>query len=215
MHLALFGATGRTGRPLLRQALGRGHTVTAFVRDPAKLAEQHGGVPDGVTVVQGSVADADAVARAVEGADAVLLALGHAKGSPKDVMTASADHVVRAMQRHGVRRVVTVTGAGVRQPVDNPGFGDKLMRTILGTVAPALLRDSEAHVRRLQESGLDVTAVRAPRLTNDDATGRYETAATLQMGMGGKVARADVADFMLKAVEDDLFVGEAPMIQAV
>ena len=213
MHLALFGATGRTGRPLLRQALQRGHTVTAFVRSPDTLAEQHGGVPPGVTVVEGTVADADAVARAVEGADAVLLALGHAAGSPKDVMAAAADHIVHAMQHHGVRRLITLTGAGVRQPIDRPGFGDKLMRRVLGLVAPALLRDSEAHVRRLQESGLDVTVVRAPRLLTGDATGRYETAPTLQMGLSGKIVRADVADFMLQAAENSLFVNEAPMIQ--
>ena len=214
MTLAIFGATGRTGAPLVRQALSRGHTVTAFVRSPDKLAEQHGGVPEGVTVVQGTIADTDAVSRAVEGADAVLLALGHAKDSPPDVMTAAADHVVRAMQQHGVRRLVTVTGAGVRLPEDDPGLGDKAMGFILGTVAPALLRDSEAHVRRLQESGLDVTAVRAPRLTDGDHTGQYETAATMRLGLGAKVSRADVADFMLRAVEDDLFVQEAPMIRA-
>ncbi len=60
MRILIFGASGRTGRPLVEQALERGHEVTAFVRDPVRLALEHGRL----RVVSGDVTDAVAVYRA-------------------------------------------------------------------------------------------------------------------------------------------------------
>ncbi|WP_420455444.1 NAD(P)-dependent oxidoreductase [Rubrivirga sp.] len=207
MKFALLGATGRTGRHVVTQALDAGHEVVALARTPSKLDVQH----DRLTVVQGDALDPDAVGRVVGGADAVLLTLGHAKGSPKDVLRRSASVVVDAMKRHGVRRVVTETGAGVADPRDPGGLGPAFMRGVMGVVAKPLLADSEAHVDVFRRSGLDWTAVRAPRLTGGPHTGRYETG-YLSMGPGHSVSRADVADYMLRLATSDEAVGEAPMI---
>ena len=114
MHLTVFGATGRTGRPLVAQALAAGHHVTALVRTPAKLDLAH----PNLTVVQGDVTDAEAVARVVDGADAVLSALGPVKGGPASMLTQATRNVIAAMRQHGVQRVVIVSGAGVPDPLD-------------------------------------------------------------------------------------------------
>ncbi len=84
MKLTIFGATGRTGRQLLTQALEAGHEVTAFVRDPSKLGVTH----SRLRVMQGDVYDASVVEDATKGQDAVLSALGPVRGGPKDVMGA-------------------------------------------------------------------------------------------------------------------------------
>ena len=207
MKLAILGATGRTGRPLTEQALAAGHDVTALVRTPAKLGLDH----PALTVVQGDALNAADVARAVEGADAVLLTLGHAKGSPPDLMARSAQTVVSAMEKHGVRRVVTETGAGVSDPKDPGGLGPKIMSGLMKVVAKNLLADSEAHVDTFRRSGLEWTAVRAPRLTNGPRTGDYK-AGYFSMGPGHSVARADVADLMLDLATSDRYAGEAPMV---
>ena len=206
MHLALFGATGRTGRPFLDQALAAGHTVTALARTPSKLTDRAG-----LAVVGGDVLDPDAVGRVVEGADAVVLTLGPTKGAPDDMMTTAAQNVIAAMQSHGVRRVVTETGAGVSDPKDPGGFGPAFMGGVMKLVAGKLLADSKGHVDAFRRSGLDWTAVRAPRLTNDPRTGDYETG-YLSMGPGHSVARADVADYMLRLATSSEAVGQAPMI---
>lgn len=207
MTLAILGATGRTGRPLTEQALAAGHDVTALVRTPAKLGIEH----PALTVVQGDALNAADVARVVEGADAVLLTLGHAKGSPPDLMARAAQNVVAAMEKHGVRRVVTETGAGVADPKDPGGFGPKLMSGIMKVVAKNLLADSEAHVDAFRRSGLDWTAVRAPRLTNGPRTDDYEVG-YFSMGPGHNVSRADVAALMLDLAASDRFAREAPMV---
>lgn len=207
MKFAVLGATGRTGRPLLDQALADGHEVVALARTPSTLDTAH----ERLTVVQGDALDPDAVGRVVAGADAVLLTLGHAEGSPKNVLGRAAETVVRAMDAHGVRRVVTETGAGVADPRDPGGLGPAFMRGVMRIVARPLLEDSEAHVETFRQSGLDWTAVRAPRLTNGPRTGAYRTG-YFAMGPGHSVSRADVADYMLRLATSTEAVGEAPMI---
>ena len=215
MKLAVFGATGRTGRHIIEQALAAGHEVTAFVRDPSKLADV--GLPahhERLAVVEGDVQDADRVAEAVEGADAVLSALGHTKTSAKDVQTVGTRHLLRAMEEHGVKRLISETGAGVADERDGKrSLGARLMGGMLKLLAPDVLEDAEGHAAALRASDARWTMVRAPRLTNGPHTGLYRTG-YLDLGPGAKVPRADVADFMLKLALEGGYEREAPMITA-
>lgn len=100
MRLTVLGASGSVGRELVAQALRRGHEVTELLRD-----EPPAGGMDGLTrLVVGDATRAEPVARAVEGADAVLSTLGHSKGSPKDLLTRATTNVIAAMQADGVER---------------------------------------------------------------------------------------------------------------
>ena len=208
MKLAILGATGKTGRPLVEQALAQGHEVTALVRTPAKLAVQS----DDLRVVQGDATDAMDVDRVVIGADAVLSALGHAKGSPNDVQTVATEHIVAAMKRRGVTRLVSLTGAGVRDPNDAPKFADKVIRFLLKTFAGKVLEDAENHAEVLrQHDDIDWVMVRGPRLTNGPHTGEY------RVGYVGKnsstqISHADTADFMLTQLTDDTYLHQAPVV---
>lgn len=83
MKLAVFGATGRTGLPLVRQALAKGYKVKALVRTPSKLTIQD----ERLELVQGDAMNAADVERTIEGTDAVLSVLDHSKGSPDDLQT--------------------------------------------------------------------------------------------------------------------------------
>ncbi len=207
MHLALIGASGRTGRPLAAQALAAGHTVAALVRDPKRLP-----LTDArLTVVTGDVLAPADVARTVRGADAVLVTLGHTAGSPDDLMARAAQTIVAAMRDAGVRRVVTETGAGVADPRDPGGLGPAVVRGVMRVVAATLLADSVAHVDAFRASGLAWTAVRAPRLTEGPLTGRARTG-YFAMGLGHSVSRADVAAVMLRLAASQEYAGEAPMV---
>ncbi len=206
MHLALLGATGRTGRPLLDQALAAGHTVAALARTPSALAPR-----SGLTIIGGDATNPTDVGHIVDGADAVILTLGPTKGAPPDMMTRAAQSVIEAMRQHGVRRVVTETGAGVADASDPGGFGPAFMRGVMKVVAGTLLSDSEGHVDAFRQSGLDWTAVRAPRLTEGEKTGTAQVG-FFSMGPGHSVSRADVAQVMLRMATSDEYVGEAPMV---
>ena len=196
MKLALFGATGRTGRPLVEAALARGHGVTAFVRDPKKLATSHAKL----RVVTGDLFDAASVAAAIEGQDAVLSVLGPVKGGPKDVMAVATRHIVAGMRSHGVRRLVLLTGAGVAQPGDAPKAVNRFISFMLRTLSRDVLLDSEAGVENVRRSDLDWTIVRVPMLTDGPARGRYRVG-MVGVNDGVRISRADVADFMLKQLD--------------
>ena len=207
MKLAVFGASGRTGRPLVEQALAQGHEVRALVRDPAKLPLQH----ERLLLVRGDAINAADVARTVEGADAVLSALGQTKGSPKDLQTVATRHMVAAMKAHGVARVISLTGAGVRDPEDRPKFVDRVFGLLLAVAARNVLQDAKAHAEVLRESGLAYTLVRGPRLTEGPRTGVYKVG-YVGKDSGTQVSRADIADFMLRQLTEDVWVHKAPMV---
>ncbi|CAN5606373.1 NAD(P)H-binding protein [soil metagenome] len=203
MKLTIFGATGRTGRHLLEQALADGHEVTAFVRDPAKLPVQD----ERLHVVQGDIRDAQRVEEAVRGADAVLSALS----SGKEVLTQAAQHIIPAMRAHGVRRLISLVGAGVPDAQDPSSAGRSFMRGLMKLVARDVLQDAERHAELVRESGLDWTLVRPPRLDDGPRERTYRTG-ILKLGPAESISRADVADFMLKLAGDHQYVRQAPMV---
>ncbi len=207
MQVTIFGATGRTGKPMVEQALAAGHHVTAYVRNAAKLTTQHADLH----VVQGDMTDFAQIAQAVRGADAVLSTLGPAKGSPSDLLTVSARNIIAAMKAANVRRLITVTGAGVSVEGDPESFGRTVMMTLLKLMAGKVLEDSNSSVNLIRESGLDYTIVRVPRLTDGAQIGGYRSG-ILQMGGNSTISRADVADFMLKQVSDATYKGQLPML---
>ncbi|HEU5318560.1 MAG TPA: SDR family oxidoreductase [Chloroflexota bacterium] len=206
MRVVIFGASGRTGRRLVEQALARGHEVTAFVRDPAKLALTH----DRLRVVRGDVSDGERVAEAIAGQDAVLCALG-ARGPAFDAMTVGARQIVAAMRDLGVRRLITLTGAGVHDARDRPGVIGRVMVFLLKTLQPRVLADAERHCEQVRASGLDWTIVRVPRLTDGRGTGRVR-AGWAGVNTGPTISRADAAGFMLDQLDGGAYVRQAPMI---
>ncbi len=207
MKLAVFGASGRTGRPLVEQALAQGHLVRALVRDPAKLTLQH----ERLALVQGDAMNAADVAATVEGCEAVLSVLGQTKGSPAILQTVATQHIVTAMKAYGVTRVISLTGAGVRDPNDKPKLIDRVFGLLLATLARSVIRDANAHAEVLRGSGLAYTIVRGPRLTEGPRTGVYKVG-YVGKDSGTQASRADVADFILRELSDDAWVYKAPVV---
>jgi putative NADH-flavin reductase len=215
MRIVVFGATGRTGRPLIEQALERGHEVVAFARDPTGLPSA---IRDDerVSVVTGDAADGDDVERAVapdgRPVDAVVSVLGQTAGGPDDLLTEAGRHVLAAMDEHGVERLVTLVGAGVREEGESVSLGGKVMGALLKLLARAALEDARDHVETVRASDTRWTVVRGPRLTEDEHTGEFRHGTDLELGMRDTAARANVAAFMLDCLEDDRYVREMPKI---
>ncbi len=210
MKVAIFGASGRTGRPLIEQALAKGYEVTALVRDKAKLPFTH----ERLTLVQGDVTNPQVVEQVVSGQDAVISALGQAKGSPANLLTVAMTNIIGAMQKQGVRRLISLTGAGVPDPNDQPKLIDKLIRALfklpIGGMKAAL-DDSLGHVERIKASNLDWVIVRGPRLTEDPPKGNYRVG-YVGKDSGIKMARSDLAEFMLKQLTDNQYLHKLPVV---
>lgn len=196
MQLVVFGATGGTGRELVKQALGHGHAVRAFVRDPDRLKVIH----HRLEVITGDVGDAKQVGDAVRGQDAVLVALGVNERKPNTVLSDAVRTLTGAMEGEGVRRLLMVSSLGVG---DSQGqLGPIYTRILIPLLLKEIFADKETAEAVVRESPLDWTLVRPGRLTNARLTGRYRAAPDAARGRWfPRIARADVADYMLNALE--------------
>jgi putative NADH-flavin reductase len=212
MKLTIIGATGGIGRHLLAQALAAGHDVTAVVRDPRRLPSSAVRRARAVTV-ELAVPDAAALRSAVAGADAVLSALGARSRSEAGVAERGTQAILAAMSATGARRLIVVSAAPIgtvasparrHPPRQDPGDGI-VMRTLLSPLVKAAFREHYADLARMEDavraSGLDWTVVRPPRLTDRPPSGRYRTAFGRNVRGGFWIPRADVAAFLLAAVE--------------
>ena len=200
MKLVVFGATGPTGKELVAQALDRGYEVTAFARRPAAVP-----VRERLRVVPGdTVRDADAVADAVRGQDAVVSALGvRTSFFPRGLMQRSLANIVPAMEAAGVKRFVLMSAFGVGESKKDAPVGPRLM---YHTLLACIFADKRAAEESLRRSELDWTIVYPVLLTNGPRSVRYRAAERLELRGFPSISRADVADFMLRELVERRFV---------
>jgi putative NADH-flavin reductase len=190
MRLFLLGASGRTGRLVLAEALARGHGVTAFVRRPAAIGNRDAHV----TIRVGDPCNAAQLRSELTGHDAVISTLGVRRLREHRLLPTCAGSLIEAMDRTGVRRVVATSswllfsdvgrvGAIVRWLIRQPLHGTEEMEALFAA------------------SGLVWTIVRAAKLTNGPFTGQYRIREVQPLPHPRPVARADVASFLLDEVE--------------
>jgi putative NADH-flavin reductase len=219
MKLTIIAATGGVGRQLLAQALDAGHDVTAVARTPAKLPQD---LRAAARIVTADLASPDphALESAVVGADAVLSALGPHNNADAGIAAPGTAAIISAMRTAGVRRIVAISASPVattpspgrpRAPRRDPGdgfvmryLGNRIAKTLFGKVYDDLARMEDV----LRDSGLDWTALRPPQLTGKPLTGRYRTAVGQNVRGGWSIPRADVAHYMLAALDQPDTIGQ-------
>ena len=203
MNIALFGATGGTGKPFLEQALAAGHSIKAQARTPSKLNVTH----PNLHVIQGDVLDADSVRNVVEGTDAVVSALGVNKLGKNTILSDGTKVILEAMRRYGVTRSVWVTSLGVG---DSQAPSKVFALLFQNLVLRNVFKDKEQQETYIMASKGDWTIVRPSGLTNDAKTGEYKVNFDPDKeSLSGRIPRADVADFMLKILEQNSHLRQA------
>lgn len=208
-RLLVVGATGGTGRQIVARSLERGFAVTAFVRDPARLAISH---PQ-LTVVTGDVLDASAVDAAMHGQEAVLSALGHKRYfSPRRILSEGTRNVLRAMEAHGVSRFVCETALGIGDSAGRMGLYYTFFT--IPMVLPLYFWDKTRQERIIAASNVEWTIVRPGVLTNAKKRGRYRHGFRIGSFLWTvRISRGDVADFMLDQLESGAYLRAAPGVR--
>ena len=211
MKIIIFGAAGGTGRALTEQALAEGYTVTGFDRNPDALKLQH----PHLTMIKGDIFDPAGVEAAIAGQDIVFCVLGVRPGVTTPVCSVGTKNIILGMQKQGVKRLIVQSAFAVAAldgewrevpwivPLVSPLFGK----------VRAMFMDHVRQEEFVHQSNLDWIVVRPSRLTDTARTGTYKAADPLFIGPNAHIARADVADFMLKQVNDDTYVHKTPRLK--
>jgi putative NADH-flavin reductase len=203
MKIALFGASGRTGKELMIQSLVKGYDVVALARSPESIDLRD----TKLSLVQGDVRDPDAAEKVIDGADVVLSALGNRSLKEGDLMETATRNMIAAMIKHGVKRIIVESSAGIFGAKDSSIFFGYVIRPLL---LKKVFEDKLKQLNLLQESPLDWILVRPAGLIDAQKTGKYHI--TSDKPAGKKISRSDVADFMLRQVNSDQYLKQMPII---
>jgi putative NADH-flavin reductase len=207
----IVGASRGIGLATVECALEAGHQVRALARSAARIAIDN---PD-LEKVSGDALDATIVRRALEGVDAVIESLGVKPGPaailrPVSLFSKATRVLVELMEETGVRRLICVTGIGAGDSRDRGGFLYSVV------VLPLALRrvydDKDAQEWIIRKSTLEWVIARPGLLTRGPETGSYRVLDNPDEWRMGSISRADVADFLVKQIDDDAYLGKTPLL---
>lgn len=203
MRVIVFGATGSLGRNVTEQALQAGYEVTAFARRPEVLEFEH----SRLRKMSGDVLNADQVKGALEGQEAVIVAVG--AGARGQVRAAGTANVIAGMKYHGIRRLIALSTLGAGDSHDKLNF---FWRHIMfGLLLRRAMADHEMQEAYVRASGLDWTIVRPAAFSDEACDGKIHHGSLENVvDLALTVPRRDVARFMVKQVEDLSYLMAAP-----
>jgi uncharacterized protein YbjT (DUF2867 family) len=207
----VVGSSRGIGLETVKAALRAGHSVRALARSAASMPIQNAGLDK----VAGDALDSDTIRNALEDIEAVIQTLG-VDISPRAIFecttlfSQSTRILVDAMKAAGVKRLIVVTGLGAG---DSRGHGGLLYDAV---VFPLLLKrvydDKDVQEWTIRSSGLDWTIVLPGLLTNRPATTRYRVLTASKDWRFGAISRADVADFLVRQIDDRALIGTTPLL---
>ncbi|HEY8993013.1 MAG TPA: NAD(P)H-binding protein [Candidatus Microsaccharimonas sp.] len=205
MNIAVIAANGRLGQAFVEAALAAGHTIRAGTRGQANFATDN----PRLTAIPCDATNYYEVKALIEGQDVVVSCIGHVKNSPPDVQTVATKTIIRAMKELGMKRFVTLTGTGVREPGDRITLLDRFLNLGVSIMDAPRIGDGRSHVSALKKSDLDWTIIRVLKLQfeNNRPFRLKENGPTLPF-----VSREEAARAMLEVIEKQSFIRQLPII---
>ncbi len=204
MRIAVIAANGRSGKAFVEEALNSGHEVRAgFYHTDTLTPHEH------LTTIKCDATAVGDLANLLNGQDAVVSFVGHTRRSTPTVQTDSMRALVTAMHTAGLKRIISLTGTGVRFPGDRITIVDRILNISISLIDPRRVRDGIDHVDVLKESDLDWTVLRVLKLQNT-------TPKPYQLRLHGPtkwyVSRQEVGQAALEILEHKSFIRQAPII---
>jgi putative NADH-flavin reductase len=205
----IIGASRGIGLETVKSALEAGHIVRALARSARRIPVDH----PKLTKVSADARDQAAVAGALEGVDVVIQALG-IRGRdmmlrPVQLFSDATRVLIASMRETGVKRLIAVTGFGAG---DSRNRGGCLYNTAFHLFLGRAYDDKDEQEYLIQESGLDWVIARPVILTSGSRTGRYHVLVEPRSWRIGFISRADVADFLVKQIDDDAYLEKTPVL---
>jgi putative NADH-flavin reductase len=208
VQVLIIGASQGIGLETARQALAAGHRVRAFARSATAMAFSD----PNLEKVRGDALQAHDVESALRGVDVVIQTLGVRVGDmfrPVHLFSEATRVLIAAMRAQGVKRLLCVTGFGAG---DSQASISWLQRLPFKIVFGRAYEDKSRQERLINESGLEWTIARPGVLTRGPRTGRYKILVEAAQWRNGIISRSDVADFLVRQINDQSYLRQAPVL---
>jgi putative NADH-flavin reductase len=204
MKIAVIAANGRSGHAFVETALAAGHSIRAGVRGKSHLKPH-----PNLTVVECDATNEAQLKNLLSGQEAIASFIGHVKGSDPDVQTVAIQKAIDIMNTLGLKRLVSLTGTGVRFPGDKISLIDRFLNLSISIIDPARVKDGRNHVEVLKSSTLEWTVIRVLKLQNVSP----KPFVLREHGPTKWYAsRQEVAQAVLQVLEQHSFIKQAPII---
>lgn len=208
MKVVVFGSTGGVGSQVVKQAIEKGYLVTAFARNPDRVSFVH----HNLTVVQGDCYDYQSVENAVKGQQVVISCIGSRNYQKNDKVTSvGTKNIIDAMKKFGLKKLISISSVGIGSFRENNLVVNLVIRPYFALYYKEIVHDLEVMEKEIKESGLDWVIVRPSFLTNGKQRGIYHTSTDTKEARL-MISRSDVADFMVKQIENNEDVGKIATI---
>jgi putative NADH-flavin reductase len=204
MKIAVIAANGRTGQAFVAQALQAGHLINANVHNSNNLKPH-----PNLSILKGDASDRAYINKLLKDQEAVVSFIGHTKNSGQNIQTKTTEVLVEVMAKNNIKRLVSLTGTGVRFPNDKITLIDRFLNSTIRLIDPKRINDGLQHVEVIKNSDSDWTVLRVLKLQN---TSLGEFKLTLNGPAKLIVARAEVAQAVLDMLEHKRFMHQAPII---
>lgn len=206
MNILIIGGTGKTGKELIIQSLEKGYLVTALARNPRKIKLHH----SRLILKKGDVLKPETFGETFKGQDAVLSALGHKKFIIKtSILSEGTRNIIAEMKRQHINRFICITSLGINDSKFKLGLYYTLF--VIPFILYFYFLDKSKQEKIIEESNLDWTIVRPGHFVSGKRTGRYKHGENLGHYILTRViSRADVADFMIKQLNDNTYLRKKP-----
>ncbi|NQX41161.1 Putative NADH-flavin reductase [Pedobacter steynii] len=208
IKVALIGATGKVGKPLLKQLLDQGYQVKSLIRKPQSYSITH----PSMEIVAGDIKDLETVTELVKGCDAVISVIGQLKDEPL-ISSLAASNLIHAMNKEQISRYIFLTGLTLDMPGDQKSAANQQGSAWMKQTFPVVVADKEKAVELLQQSNIDWTIVRLPWI--EETEEKKQLVVDLQDCLGEKVSTAGLAAFLIEQLSDPRFIRKAPFVASI
>ncbi len=207
LNVLVVGGSKGIGLETVKLALSRGHSVTAMARRPERMELSH----ERLSTFKGDILDPGSVDQAVSGKDAVIVSIGAAPTrKPVTVFSKGTANLLNSMRDHKVKRLITVTGIGAGDSRGHGGFFyDKILQPLL---LDTIYRDKDIAEQLIVDSDSTWTIVRPGFLNDESSSATYRVVSDMAGVTSGDISRADVAHFMLSALENKSHINSTVLI---
>ncbi|MGE5437993.1 MAG: NAD(P)-dependent oxidoreductase [Syntrophothermus sp.] len=205
--IALFGASGRTGKLFFQLAFNAGYNIKILVRTPEKI-NLNG---DSLQVFHGDVLNFIDCDKVIDGSDIVVNLIGHDKGSNEWLHTYATKNILSCMKKHNVKKLITLSCSILTHGLDDPSIKDRIALYFIKNAHSRSYNDTLRQAEQLKNSDIKWILVRAPKLLDGPKSDNYKVG-WVGVDTTNQVTRANLADFIFKQLEDDAYVLQMPLV---